>query len=484
MSTRIDEAALRTRLLSGARWAIAMRILAQALNWTVTLVMVRLLSPRDYGLNSMIEVPVELFALFCTLGIDSALVRFGNQDARRLSAAFGFLLIVNLIIFLLLMALAPSIATYFGEPTLEPLLRVASIVFLITPFRTIPNALLDINLEFKVKAQVEFQSAVITAPVALSLAYLGAGVWALIAMSLSNAAVRALLLAWRRPWFIVPSLDISSVRPLITYGWTVLLGSILFLLGGKVYSWLGGPSLGADALGLFSIAAAFSYMPISKVMPIVQQTLFPAFARLANDAELLKLYILRALEVCTLVIAPICLGLAFLAQDVSSLVFGDRWSGVAAPLALLSALTPLNLITLIMHPPLNATGRASTVAKLSVANSIVPIVGIWLARGQGIHGLVLVAMVSTSSGALVSALVARHCFGIQFRQFGQALGPPTFACVVMGISIYGFRSLPGLNDGWLLFGMSIAVGSIAYLLTLHLLMGSRLRELLKVGLGR
>ena len=103
----VDEPSLRAKLLSGAKWSVVLRLVTQTYKWVITLVMVRLLTPEDYGFNAMLEAPIEILALVGTLGIDAAIIRYGAKDHRTLSAAFGLLLITNLAAFSALFTSAP-----------------------------------------------------------------------------------------------------------------------------------------------------------------------------------------------------------------------------------------------------------------------------------------------------------------------------------------------------------------------------------------
>lgn len=232
----VDEPRLRAKLLSGAKWSVALRLATQTYSWIITLVMVRLLTPQDYGLNAMLEAPIEILGLLGTLGVDAALIRFGIRDPQRLASAFGFLLIVNALLFGALFVGAPWIATYFNAPQLEPLTRVAAVVFVLAPFRVIPNAILDMDLDFKLKAQVELKATMAASLVGLGLALAGAGVWALVAVVVLGAVLKAALLAWYRPWFVRPRLDWALSRPLITYGLTLITGAMLTVFAGKSVS--------------------------------------------------------------------------------------------------------------------------------------------------------------------------------------------------------------------------------------------------------
>lgn len=480
----VDEPRLRARLLSGAKWSVALRLATQAYSWIITLVMVRLLTPQDYGLNAMLEAPIEILGLLGTLGIDAALIRFGIRDPRRLASAFAFLLIVNGLLFVALFVGAPWIAAYFNASQLEALIRVAAVIFVLAPFRVVPNALLDMDLDFKLKAQVELKATVIASLVGLGLALAGAGVWALVAVVVLGAGLKAALLAWYRHWFIRPKLDWPLSRPLITYGLTLITGAMLTVLAGKTVSALGGPRLGVEALGLYAVASLFSYIPINKTMPIIQQTLFPAYARLASDPALIRKYILNAMELCFITIVPAGIGLAVVADALVATFFGERWIQVAAPLAILSALTPLRLLNLMFQSPLNAIGRAKVVSGLAVLNLAMLSIGVFPAATYGVPGLVVLAALVATVLATVATTVSCRVFNLPVKDLLQVIIRPLMACALMAVTV---RVASGQLAGWpsgAALAAEVALGVASYLLSLYILMGARLNQLRRMLLNR
>src|SRR5687767_10957603 len=51
------------KILSGARSAVILRLIGQVVSWASTIIVVRFISPADYGLNAMLEAPLELLML-------------------------------------------------------------------------------------------------------------------------------------------------------------------------------------------------------------------------------------------------------------------------------------------------------------------------------------------------------------------------------------------------------------------------------------
>lgn len=480
----VDEPGLRAKLLSGAKWSVMLRLVTQIYSWAITLLMVRLLTPQDYGLNAMVEAPIEVLALLGTLGVDAALIRSGIRDPRRLASAFGFLLAVNSLLFVVLFVGAPWIADYFNAPQLETLIRVAAVIFVLAPFRIIPNALLDMDLDFKLKAQVELKATVIASLVGFGLALAGAGVWALVAVIVVSAILKAALLAWCRPWFLRPALDWTLSRPLILYGLTIIAGTMLTMLAGKSVSALGGPLLGAEALGLYAVASLFSYLPINKTMPIIQQVLFPAYARLAKDPALTRKYILNAMELSFITIVPAGIGMAVVAEALVATFFGERWINVAAPLAILSALTPVRLLHLMFQSPLNANGRAKLVSGLAALNLVLFSIGVIPAASYGVPGLLVLSALAISILATVTTTMSCRVFNLPVKDLLRAIIRPLIACAVMALAVYAIR---GQLAGWppgVVLAVEVAIGAVGYSLTLYLLMGERLNQLRRVLLTR
>lgn len=484
MTSGFDEPALRRKLLKGARWSVGLRLVSQLYTWGVTLFMVRLLTPADYGLNAMLEAPVELLALVGAMGLDTALVRFGVKNPRQVSSTFGLLLLVNALIFVGLMVGAPWIAEYFRQPELEALVRVSAVVFVLAPLRTIPNALLDIALDFKLKAQVELQATVLASLVGLALAFMDGGVWALVAIVIVGAFLRVLLLAWRYPWFVRPTFCWADVRELFSYGSTVLATGLILVATGKIYSVVGGPVLGTQVLGVYAVASLFSYLPLNKTMPIVQQTLLPAFAQLSGQPEVLRRYLLYSLELCGLTIVPLGFGMAACAELIVATFFGEPWAQAAAPLAILSLLTPLRLLGLIFQSPLNAIGHARVATGMALVNFCAFLAGIWWVLDMGLMGLVWLAVGIASMSALLWTLVARRLFGLSVADLAVTLGVPLLAGGVMAASVWTAAAwLDAWRPGAALAAV-IAWGIVVYVCTIALMRGRRVIAIVRTLLGR
>lgn len=474
-----QETELRAKLISGAKWATVIRILSQLVSWGVTLAMVRLLTPRDYGLNAMIEVPIELLMLFSTLGIDAAIIRFSKRDPEQLASAFGLLLLVNSTLFLSLVFAASQIATYFNEPRLETLIQATGLIFVLSPFRTIPNALLDMALDFKLKSQVELAAAIVSSLLALTLAFFGFGVWALVGAILSNSILRAGLLAYFRPWIIRPMLRWEPVRELLKYGIIITLGETIGVLAGKSVNILAGPTLGAEVLGYYAVALVFSQLPMNKVMPILQQTMFPAFAKLKNQPEMARLYLLKSLQLSAFVIFPLTIGMACVSDHVVSVIFGAKWEVITLPLAILAGLSPLRLINQIFYGPLIAVGKAKIVSTFQAVGLVIFASGALVAAQYGLMGLVGLSSFALVVGTAISVAVGGKVFKVGVTDLLRAVWPAFSASLAMAVVLISTKMFYLEQSGLLRLVLEVMVGGGVYIFTVRIFFRSNFDEIRK-----
>jgi O-antigen/teichoic acid export membrane protein len=461
MST-FDDRELRRKLIAGTKWAAGLRFLTQVTTWLVTIFVVRYLTPDDYGLNAMLEVPIELFMLFSAIGIDMALIQKKQNSDAELAEAFGLLLLVNGVFFLALLLIAPLVAAYFREPRLELLIQVTSVVFLISPFRTIPNALLDRELAFELKSKVEFAAMVIASFLSLALAIAGAGVWALVAAVLVSAVLRAVFLALLRPWVIRPHFRFASIGGLVRYGGIITLSGAMWVIATKSVYVIAGPTIGGEALGLLAVAGEFAMLPLSKIMPIVQQALYPAFALIQGQPTLAKSYLLKSIELTALLIFPLSIGMVCVAERFVPVLFGDHWTPMVLPLMLWASVTPIRMICNLYVPALNGCGHARQVLLINCALFVMLVSGALYARDHGLIGLALLWVVVTPLYLLVTLYLSRKAFPVSVSELLRAVWPASLAVCAMVVAIMAFEAfIPGATT-LLRLVLDVLLGALVY----------------------
>ena len=468
MSEQENRGALIQRILTGARWATMLRVVAQVVSWASTLIVVRYVSPADYGLNAMLESPMILMMVVSTLGLETALVQTSKVELAALRSAFGFLLVLDSALFLLYFFGSSLIAAYFGEPRLDELARVLAFLFLLIPFRVVPNALLDRRLEFKLRAQVELVASVAAAAITLILAYFGAGVWALILGVVLSRALQTVILIVVRPWFVMPSFRFGQVWEMVSLGSVVTIAGIIAMLSDQLPSLIGGRKLGAEAIGVFALGAQLATIPLAKGMPILNQTLLPAFAKFQSDRTAASYYLQKLLGITAVVFFPLLVGMAAVAWIVVPTVFGPNWSGAVLPLTAMSIAMLFRTNTFLLRSALVAVGRADLSAIACAFQCAVMAIFVLIGVDHGVFGLVTAFICAEILSACMTMWCAKRVFRLGVGRLFAAYRPSLISSFLMSAAISVANVLLGHGTGWISLLISISIGAAVYVVVVRL----------------
>src|SRR5690606_21426805 len=183
-------------------WRSGSQIAGQMIAWASTFLVIRILTPEDYGLFAMTQVMLVLLTLLSGHGLASAAIQRQDVDKQTMRQIFGLLLLLNGALALAQIACAPLAAAYYREPMVADLMRVQALIYLTIPFASLGYAQLARTMEFHRQAQVNLVSALIGAVTALGGALAGWGVWALVWAPIAMFTARALgLTIAARTWF-------------------------------------------------------------------------------------------------------------------------------------------------------------------------------------------------------------------------------------------------------------------------------------------
>lgn len=486
MKNQTAPSELIDRILSGVRWAIILRLAGQTFGWLSTIIIVRFINPDDYGLSAMLEAPLELLLLLSTFGLDMAIVRFKKIEPHELNSVFGWLLVINSLLFLTYFFGSTLLANYFNDSRLEPLAKTLAFVFLLIPFRVIPNAYLDRELKFKLRAFVELLSNLVAITATLILAIKGMGVWALVLGLLINRVVQTILLMILQPWIIMPNFDIAAVRRMAAFGGIMAVSSGLVLLNDKLVSFIAGPRLGPEILGIYVVALQFALLPLAKVMPVINPIIFPSFSKLQDHPTQAAYYLEKSLGIIALGLFPAMIGMACVSREFVQIVFGEKWSAVALPLALLSLVMPFRMITSLTRPVINGMGRVDLNLASVVLMPCIMVPLILLLQDYGVIGLVAASLVTEPIIALITIQLSKRVVNISLQGIYRHLRPAILSTVIMAACVL-LTKVPfsyAAATGWMVLITEISIGVISYFFILRVVFPDHIHSAYKLILGK
>ena len=454
---------MRHQILSGLKWTAGARFGGQIITWAVTLLVMRLLSPEDYGLLAMATVFVMFMLMFSEAGLSPALIQKDEIDENALRQSFGFVIVSNFILILILNLCAPIIADFFGDEQLVLILRVLSLQFVFVMVCTIPGALLQRNLKFKSMSLIFLGTTILTSLLTLALAYTGYGVWSLVFGSIFSGACRAIIYNVVEPFRLFPKFSMQGMKSILFFGGNVTLSRLLWALYNQADIIIVGKLLGKEVLGFYSVGMHIASLPVQKVSGIVNHVALPIFSRMQHDQEEIRASVIKAIRVLSFIAFPLLWGISSIANEFVLLFLGQKWHSAILPLQLLALIMPLKMIATFLPNAANAVGRPDISVKNVILASIIMPIAFLIGVQWGIAGVAIAWVTVYPVVLAINAHRMLLVIGSQLLDLLRAIGPAVFTTTIMYINVWGVRWL--LEDSVDLltkFIVMILIGALTY----------------------
>jgi O-antigen/teichoic acid export membrane protein len=347
-------------VMRGLRWIGLARLCAQLVTWSLTIVTVRLLEPRDYGILATSGLFTVLASLLMDGGLSVVLVSRRDLPSRMQGAAVSGVLLVSLLLAGVIIAIAPLGAQLFNNPELVSVLRVAATYLPLASLAVVPTALLSRKLKFRELALAQAGSSVLQGLATLAMAWWGEKYWSLIIGTVFGSAVRAALL-----WMVLkerpqPNFDFAALRSAWVSCSQMLGQRLVYFVTQDFDTFMLGRLGGAAVLGSYSLAKTLSHSVLDQLGGTVNQVSMPAFAaRAGDDQAQLKGLLLMISTVSTLVFPLFWLG-CVLSQAALPLVFGNRWAPMVVPFMAFTFVLPFRSVFSLLDFAVVGAGRIST----------------------------------------------------------------------------------------------------------------------------
>jgi len=473
---------LQSQALSGFRWSAGLKVFSQIITWAITIFVIRLLTPADYGLLAMATVSVAFLTMFSELGLGAAVVQKSTVEEPLLRRVLGVVLVLHFSLAALLVLVAPLVADFYDEPRVTPILRVLSLQFILAAFAVMPNAQLQRRMAFRNRALLDLFSALVTSATTLALALQGAGVWALVAGTLLGQCCKTIGLNWLFPCRFWPEFSAKGLRALLRFGGQFTAIQVFWVFLSQVDILIGGKWLGHEALGFYSVATHFASLPGQRISSLVNQIAFPAFARLQNEVKQTGAHVLKGVRMLSFFAFPVLWGLSSVATESVEVVLGSAWAQSALPLQVLTLIIPLRIVSNFVSTALQGIGRSDIVLRNVLWASLMTppalLIGV---NNWGLAGLSLAWLVVAPLVFLQGMLRGLPVLGLHWGQLLAAMAPAAGASLFMVGAVTAMRHwvMAGQDSIWRLCGL-VGVGALAYCVVWLGLNRSGAREILNL----
>lgn len=334
---RFSQNPLFSSVVSGIKWIGLGIVMQVSMRVAVLAVMARLVAPRDFGIIAIAFIFTSLAERLGQVGVGPAFVQRREIDACDLTTAWILSVISGCLITLALCLAAPIASHLFGEPSLNGVMVVLSIGFIVDSVGVVSDGVLQRELRFREIVKVETASfAIGLGAIGIALGYVGLGVWALVGANLSSRLIKSALLVYMKPISLRGGWSGARARELLTTGFGFSLGKVLNFLSLQGDNFVVGRMLGTEPLGMYTRAYQAMTLPAMYVGQAFERVLFPALSQRQDDVVALRRGLLSTLEISTLVALPASVGMCLLSPEIVLVLFGEAWRPVIPVLTILS----------------------------------------------------------------------------------------------------------------------------------------------------
>ena len=423
-------------VISNLVWRFAERCGAQLVSFIVSIVLARILAPEDYGTIALVTVFTAILQVFVDSGLGTALIQKKDADEIDFSSVFYFNFVVCLILYLGMFAAAPFIADFYGDVTLVPVIRILSLTIVISGVKGIQQAYVSRNMLFKRFFFSTIGGTIFSAVLGIAMAYAGFGIWALVALQLSNTFIDTLILWITVRWRPTKSFSWTRLKYLLSFGWKLLVSSLLDTAYNNLRNLIIGKMYSSSDLAFYNQGDKFPKVIVTNINASIDSVLLPTMSSAQDDKERVKQMTRRAIKTSTYVMAPLMMGLAFCAEPIVSLVLTDKWLP-CVPFLRIFCITymfwPVHTANL---NAINAMGRSDWFLRLEIIKKIMGMTILLSTMWFGVMAMAYSLLLSSVLSQIINSWPNRKLLGYGYLEQVRDFAPGILLAVIMGICVY------------------------------------------------
>ncbi len=423
-------------IVKNSGWVFFSQTASQIVGFISIIFLARLLLPEDFGLISMTNVITTLAYIFSGLGLGTTIIQRKYVDNLYISTAFWATLITGIFIFLFLVIISPIASSFFKEPRLKKIIIYSGFAFIFASCSAVHRAILRKKLNFKVISLIDLTSSIFSSILAVILAFLGFGVWSLVARGIAYEAIKVPFFWKYSKWKPSFAFHKESFKDLFGFSSYVLGSNFINYFDRNADNIIIGRFLGATLLGFYSLAYNIMLKPLQFISYAINNALYPALSKIQDNKELSKETYLKTIKMITYITFPMMGGLFVIAPEAIKVIYGPKWTPSIPILQILCFIGALQSIAATLGSIYLSQGRSQLMFKITIFTS--PF--LWLAFIIGIRwGIVGVAVsyaIFYTLVWLISQSVANRLINLDIKTFLKNIKYPILYTLLMMLAVF------------------------------------------------
>lgn len=451
---------LKDKTVKGVGWSAIDNVAQRGVSFFVSIILARLLSPDDYGLLGIVMIFTAISGSFVDGGFTTALIRKKNASDDDYNTVFLSNLAMSLLLYFIIFISAPLIANFFRREELVALTRVTSLEIILVALYLVQRTRLTKRIDFKSQTKITFIASLSSGVVGITMAFLGFGVWSLVAQGIVKETMRMVFLWIFNHWVPKLKFSSSSFKELFGFGWKMMVSSLLDSAWKQFSSLVVGRFYTPSTLGQYTRSKTFSSFFSDNLTSVIQRVTYPTLSEIQDDKERLVNAYRRIIKM-TMFITVVCMiSLGAVSEPLLYCLIGPQWHDAAIylPLICLTGSTyPLHAINLNM---LSVQGRSDLFLGLEIIKKIVALGPLFVGAFVGIMPMLYLYILTTIIAFLLNSHYSGKLLGYSSWMQVKDVAPFYALAFAIAIPVWFLKYLPLSN--WFILPLQVVVGAVLF----------------------
>ena len=359
------------KVVSGVVWSFAEKFLTMLVQMVVSIIVARRLMPEDFGVMAILTFFTSVALTIVDSGFSQTLIRKREPSDSDYRSVFLFNVVVALVLYFVLWALAAPIARFYGHSVIRD---VAPVLFLLLPINSlcvVQTVMFTREFRFKLLSNIVFFASLVSGVVAVAMAVAGCGIWALVAQRLLQMGIKAVAFWLIRRWRVRGGVSLSALRDMAPFSLRLLATDLIASIYNNVAQLFVGKIYSTASLGYYSQAQKLKDLAVISTVQSVQGVTYPALSKLSADDEKFSAGYERIVRLLSFVLVPAMLGLVAISSDMFMLLLGERWMPTVPYFRILALSGMVYPLAMVGYNVLKIKSDGRLVVRLEVVKRVV-----------------------------------------------------------------------------------------------------------------
>ena len=460
----MSNGALKRNTIYALFWKFSERFGVSFIQFILQIILARLLSPSDYGMLSIMIIFTNLANVFIQNGFNTALIQKKDTSDNDYSSVFWLTFVFSLLIYAFLFLSAPIIANFYSMPNIIFPFRVLALMIIPGALNSIQIAIVSKKMDFKKIFTSNFLSIIVSGIIGVSLAFLGMGVWALVFQSLANVVVSTLAMWFTVKWRPQYTMDFHRVKELFSFGWKLLVSSLLETLYQDLSSLVIGRKYNSSTLGFYNRGKQFPQFITTAVNGTVQSVMLPAMSSIQDDKQRVKQIMRRSITLSSYLMFPIMAGLAIVSEPLVKILLTDKWVSCVPYIQIFCFVFAFYPVHTCNLQTINAIGRSDIFLKLEVIKKIIGIAALSISVFCFDSPMIIAlsSALTTVISCFVNAFPNKKLINYSYLEQIKDILPNFVISILMIIPLYFLKEI--ISNSLVLLLAQLVMGIVLYIL--------------------